>query len=163
MKSSFPTVPLSDIDASKTSVFDLKQRYSTPSSVPVAKIKLLYKKKPVADSKIVAEVIGGDVTGEAEFGVMVMGGAAAPAPGSTPAESTPAAPAEVEKGLGSGSGSVGETTKTPPAAAGPSGKELVAADEFWSDLKLFVLQRIKDETEAERLVGVFKTAWETNK
>ena len=164
MKSSFPTVPLSDIDASKMSVYDLKQRYASSASVPAAKVKLLYKKKPVADSKTVAEVVGSDVAGEVEFGVMVMGGAVSSSAGEAPVQSPPAvAPTEAEKGLGSGSGSVSEYTKTPSAAVGPSGKELVAADEFWSDLKTFVLQRIKDEAEGERLVGIFKTAWENDK
>jgi hypothetical protein len=48
------------------------------------------------------------------------------------------------------------------AAVGPTGKDIVATDEFWGDLKNFVLQRIKDEHEGERLVGVFKKAWESN-
>jgi hypothetical protein len=158
MKSSFPTVPLTDVDAGKTSIYDLKSQYATQSSIPAAKIKILYKKKPVTDSKTVAEVIGQDVTGDVEFGVMIMGGATASPALGTPVTSPPAAaPSEADKGLARGSAEVGSV------AQGPSGKEVVATDEFWSDLKGFIMQRTKDEAEAERLAKVFKGAWESSK
>lgn len=124
----------------------------------------MYKKKPVADSKTVAEVIG-DAEGDVEFTVMVMGGAtpsSASARTSVQSEvqSPPAvAPTEAEKGLGES----GSCTKAPSGAVGPSGKEIVVTDEFWTDLRSFVQQRIKDESESERLISVFKTAWETHK
>ncbi|KAI8940720.1 hypothetical protein NX059_001986 [Plenodomus lindquistii] len=162
MKPSTPTIPLSAIDPAKTSVFDLKQQYATQTSIPAAKIKILYKKKPVTDSKTVAEVVGADAAGEVEFGVMVMGGGvASPAVGGTPVQSPPAvAPSESEKGL---AGAGAATSSGGPAAAGPSGKEVVATDEFWSDLNNFVLQRTKDEAESERLLGLFKKAWEQDR
>jgi hypothetical protein len=162
MKPSTPTVPLSAIDPAKTSVYDLKTQYATATSIPVAKIKILYKKKPVTDSKTVAEIIGADAGGEVEFGVMVMGGATAGTPsGNSPVASPPAAaPSEADKGLAA---AASEASNSAPVAAGPSGKEVVATDEFWTDLHNFVMQRTKDEHEADRLVGVFKSAWESNK
>ncbi|CBY00897.1 hypothetical protein IAQ61_011802 [Plenodomus lingam] len=165
MKPSTPTIPLSNIEPSKTSIFDLKQQYATQSSIPAAKIKILYKKKPVMDSKTVAEVVGADAAGEVEFGVMVMGGGvASPAVGGTPVQSPPAvAPSEADKGLAGDVAAAAASTSSGPVAAGPSGKELVATDEFWSDLNNFVLQRIKDEVESERLLGLFKKTWEQNK
>ena len=131
----------------------MKQQYSTSTSIPTAKIKILYKKKPVTDAKTVAEVIGSEAGGDVEFSIMVLGGAVA---GGTPPVASPpaAAPSEADKGLAAGAGA---------AAVGPSGKEIVATEEFWGDLKNFVLQRIKDEQEGERLVGVFRGAWEENK
>lgn len=160
MKPSTPTIPLSNIDPSKTSIYDLKQQYATQTSIPAAKIKILFKKKPVTDSKTVAEVVGADAGSEVEFSVMVLGGAVGGGGGTPPVTSPPAvAPTESEKGLGGGA----EASGAGAAAVGPSGKELVATEEFWGDLKNFVLQRIKDETEGERLVGVFKTAWENDK
>jgi hypothetical protein len=163
MKPTTPTISLPTIDASKTSIYDLKSKYAAQTSIPAAKIKILYKKKPVTDSKTVAEVIGQDVSGEVEFGVMVMGGAtaASPATGTTPVTSPPAVapPSEAEKGLAGAS-----TEHMPaPAAQGPSGKEVVATDEFWSDMKHFIMQRTKDEAEAERLAKIFKQAWESSK
>lgn len=154
MKPTTPTISLTNIDPSKTSVFDLKSQYASQTSIPAAKIKILYKKKPVTDSKTVAEVIGQDAGADVEFGVMVMGGAVASPAATTPVASPPAAaPSEADKGLAS-AGS---------AAVGPSGKEVVATEEFWSDLNNFVLQRIRDEAEGQRLVGVFRSAWEQNK
>jgi hypothetical protein len=146
----------------------LKQHYSTESSIPASKIKILYKKKPVADSKTLVEVIGSEAEAEVEFGVMVMGGAGGGAAGSgvsSPAvvQSPPAVapPMESEKGLASaGETSAGTATGT---SAGGSGKEVVATSEFWADLRNFVLQRTKDEVESERLVGVFRGAWEGSK
>ena len=169
MKPTTPTLPLSAIDPAKTSVYDLKQQYSTSTSIPATKIKILYKKKPVTDSKLVSEIIGADAGGDVEFGVMVMGGAtaggAATPSAESPAESpAAAAPSETEKGLasaGEGVGTAGGATGA--AAVGHTGKEVVATDEFWGDLKNFVLQRIKDEQEGERLVGVFRKAWEADR
>ncbi|CAO2649445.1 Nn.00g068300.m01.CDS01 [Neocucurbitaria sp. VM-36] len=160
MKPTSPTVPLSSIEPSKTSIFDLKQQYSTSTSIPAAKIKILYKKKPVTDSKTVAEVIGSEAGEDVEFSVMVLGGAVAG--GGTPPVASPpaAAPSEADKGL---AGSAGQGSGAGAAAVGPSGKEVVATEEFWSDLNNFVLQRIKDEQEGERLVGVFRGAWEGSK
>lgn len=156
MKPTTPTIPLSNIEPSKTSIYDLKNSYSTATSIPHAKIKILYKKKPVTDSKSVADVLGGDAGAEVEFGVMVMGGAVA-SPAGTPVQSPPAvAPSEADKGLASGPGAGA-------ASVGPSGKEILATEEFWGDLKNFVLQRTKDEAESERLLGVFRGAWEQNK
>jgi hypothetical protein len=148
MKSTSPTVPLSNINSSTTSIFDLKQAYSTATGIPVAKIKILWKKKPATDSKTVADVVGQDAGNQVEFTVMVLGGAT-PA---TPVASPPAvAPSESEKALGG------------PAAQGPSGKEVVATAEFWDDLKGFVVQRIRDESEGARLASVFKAAWEKDR
>lgn len=171
MKPTTPTLPLSAIDPSKTSVYDLKSQYATSTGIPAAKIKILYKKKPVTDSKLVAELVGADAGADVEFGVMVLGGAAAGA--ATPSAESPvgspaaAAPSESDKGLaGAGAGAGAEANQGAAggaAAVGPSGKEVVATEEFWGDLNNFVLQRIKDEHEGERLVGVFRKAWEADR
>ncbi|KAF1915392.1 cell-cycle control medial ring component [Ampelomyces quisqualis] len=153
MKPSHPTIPVPGIDASTTSVYDLKTQYAAQASISATKIKILYKKKPVPDSKTVAEVIGHDVTGHVEFGVMIMAGATASPVTSPPA----AAPSEADKGLAAPSSDGG------PAAQGPSGKDVVATDQFWRDLKNFILQRTRDEAEAERLAKIFRGAWESGK
>jgi hypothetical protein len=43
---------------------------------------------------------------------------------------------------------------------GPSGNELLQKDEFWSDLKGFLTQRLRDEREGERVHKLFRKAWE---
>lgn len=49
-----------------------------------------------------------------------------------------------------------------PVAQGPSGAEVLGSQEFWTDLKGFLLQRIRDEGESEKLVDVFRGAWESS-
>jgi ubiquitin-like protein 4 len=104
--------------------------------VPIDKIKILYAKKPVADSKTLADVLGGEGNGPAgaEFSVMLMGGV-------TPSDEPPQ-----------------EKAKGGPTAQGPSGKEVLATEEFWDDLRGFLVQRLKDEDEGERLASVFRKA-----
>jgi hypothetical protein len=109
--------------------------------VAVDKIKLLYSKRPVADSKTLKDVLG-DGSGQggqaAEFTVMLLGGA-------VPSVSAPTAEvADAPAG-------------TQDATRIPVGKELETED-FWIDLKGFLIQRLKDEKEGERLAKVFRNA-----
>ncbi len=69
-----------------TSVLDVKTAVAKQARIPADKIKMLHKKKPVADSKVLKDLVGGDET-TVEFSVMIMGGAAA-----IKAEDTGAAP-----------------------------------------------------------------------
>lgn len=38
------------------------------------------------------------------------------------------------------------------------GKEVLGTEEFWGDLRGFLVQRLKDEKEGERVAGVFRRA-----
>jgi hypothetical protein len=116
------------------SILDLKSEVSSQASIPVDKLRILHKKKPVGDSKVVKELVG-EEDASVEFSIMVMGGAAS-----------------VKKS--------DEEMVDAPVAQGPSGKEVLGTDEFWGDLKGFLVQRLRDEAEAEKLFGTFKTAWE---
>ncbi|KAL2000813.1 hypothetical protein VTN02DRAFT_2588 [Thermoascus thermophilus] len=150
---------------STTTVEDLKdavhQRVvadpQTGAKVPLDKIKILYKRKPVT-GKTVAEVLADEPDAlaggkEVELGVMIMGGATVVSPEAAPAAA--AAAAEEEKK---------PEAEAPPvqlkAAQGPSGEEVLKTDAFWDDLRGFLAQRIKDEAEATRLKELFKKAWE---
>lgn len=119
-----------------TSILDLKTEVSSQASIPVEKIRILHKKKPVSDPKVLKDLVGEEES-SVEFSVMVMGGAAS-----------------VQKGE--------DVAAAAPVAQGPSGAELLSTWEFWDDLKGFLTQRLKDEAEGERLHGVFKKAWETS-
>ena len=136
---SLPRQPLS------VSAFDLKTAYAKEAGVPVDKVRLLFNKKPVADSKTLKDVLGpaaGKPSAEVAFSAMVMGGAvAAPAK----AASLPAEAPEPD---------------TMAQQAAPSGQELLETEDFWSDLKSFLTQRIKDDAEGERLVDMFRSTWE---
>ncbi|MBE3041335.1 hypothetical protein IMZ48_01870 [Candidatus Bathyarchaeota archaeon] len=115
-----------------TSLHTLKTALSTATNIPVAKLRLLYKKKPVADSKVLRELLSDDEVAAGvdalELGVMVMGGAAA--------------------------------VRSPGA---PEEKRAVETEEFWGDLRGFLLQRVKDEREGGELYDLFRGAWEASR
>ncbi|KAI1388375.1 cell-cycle control medial ring component-domain-containing protein [Hypoxylon trugodes] len=112
-----------------TSVLDIKTSVSKDTGIPVDKMKLLHKKKPIPDSKVLKDLAGESET-SIEFSVMVMGGAAAI---KTPAQTD--------------------------VAQGQSGEEALGTNEFWDDLKGFLLQRIRDEKKAAEVADTFQAAW----
>jgi hypothetical protein len=116
-----------------TSILSLKEAITSQTSIPVSKLRILYQKKPVPDSKILKDVVGEGSSNKVEFSVMVIGGAAAL------------------------KGKEGEEIE-PRVAVGLSGSEVLKTDEFWTDLRGFLLQRLKDEAEADRVSTVFKKA-----
>ena len=124
-----------------TSVLQLKERIAKELRIEATdKIRVLYKKKPASDIKTVKEIIGDeDVGGEVEMSVMVMGykddGAG------KPPEDTEMKDAEM------------------PVAQGPSGDEVLQSEEFWSDLKGWLLQRVRDEGKAGEVFEAFKGNW----
>ncbi|KAI9735262.1 MAG: hypothetical protein M1834_001852 [Cirrosporium novae-zelandiae] len=123
--------------APETSIMELKGLIAGVLGESAEKVRLLWKKKPVGNNtKTVAEVVGEDAKeGKVlEFSVMVVGGGT---------------PQEEKKDV--------EMVGT---AQGPSGKEMLASEEFWVDLKGFLVQRLKDEEEGGKLFETFKTAWE---
>ncbi|TGJ78668.1 hypothetical protein E0Z10_g10088 [Xylaria hypoxylon] len=117
-----------------TSVHDVKTSVSKETGIPEDKIKILHKKKPVPDSKVLKDLVGDDDT-TVEFSVMVMGGAATAA------------------------ATVGKPETQSEVAQGLSGAGVLQTEEFWGDLKGFLLQRIRDEQLAEELTNTFQEAW----
>jgi hypothetical protein len=124
--------------------------------LPLAKIKLLFAKKPVADSKVLKDLLvndGGVGVREVELGVMILGGAGALA------EALAKKKAEAEE---EGEGKkeevvVGEGGSN--VAQGLSGKGVLETEEFWGDLKGFLQQRVRDEGVAGEACEVFRGAW----
>jgi len=96
---------------------------------------VLYKKKPVGDSKVLRDLVGEEDVQKVEFSIMVMGGAAV-----------------LKKGT--------EEVEAPSVAQGQSGHKVLGTEEFWGDLKGFLLQRLRDETEGEKVYATFRKAWE---
>lgn len=75
----------------------------------------------------------GETESKVEFAVMVMGGAAAIEP----------------EALGS--------------AASESAGAALDTQEFWKDLRGFLMQRLKDEARADELSLLFKSSWESSR
>ncbi|KGO74467.1 Cell-cycle control medial ring component [Penicillium italicum] len=142
------TTSLQDIrDAVQVRVTDARG-----GQVPLDKIKILYKRKPVTGTgKTLAELLADEpaiMAGgkEVEIGVMVIGGAQV-------VESTVTQPEITEK----------RDESPPKPAIGPSGEEVLHTEAFWDDLQGYLEQRLKDEEEAKRLRVVFKEAWSSTK
>ncbi len=121
-----------------TSILNLKEQLSAEASIPVSKLRLLHHKKPVQDSKILKELVE-ESEDKIELGIMVMGGAASVV---KKGEDVDADPKVVEIGNGS---------------------EVLKTEEFWADLKGFLIQRLKDEKEGERVASVFRKALDAEK
>ncbi|KLU81597.1 hypothetical protein MAPG_00682 [Magnaporthiopsis poae ATCC 64411] len=52
------------------------------------------------------------------------------------------------------------STSSAPTAQGVSGAEAVKSEEFWVDLRGFLLQRVRDEKYADELFNTFRKGWE---
>ncbi|KAL5357065.1 cell-cycle control medial ring component [Aspergillus floccosus] len=146
---------ISNAALATTSVQDLKDAVQArvvdaqDGAVPVDKIKILYKRKPVA-GKTIAEILSDEpemLSGgkEVEFGVMIMGGAKV-----VEAETTTSAPEQ-------------QDAAASKAAVGPSGETLLETEAFWNDLEGFLEQRLKDTEEAAKLRTLFKGAWASSR
>lgn len=128
-----------------TSVLDVKAAVAAQAGLVPGKIRVLHKKKPVPDSKVLKDLVGdGETT--VEFSVMVMGGAAV---------SPAAAPRTAEE--------ESAAADAAPVAQGQSGAAVLETDAFWTDLRGFLLQRIRDEQITEELFGKFLSSWETSR
>ena len=142
-------------------MLDLKDRVARELRLPqgVEKVRVLYARKPVgADTRTVKEVLGGDeglkelggkaIKGEVavEFGIMVMGWKGGD-------EGSPAPQVERAAGTGAGADTAGKDTAD---AMDVDEKE---GEDFWEDLKGFLLQRVKDEGRATQMVETFREAW----
>lgn len=132
-----------------TAVLDVKDAVVARTHIPADKIKMLFNKKPVLDSKVLKDLAPPGTT-TLDFTVMVMGGAA------TAAAAAAAAAAE-----GKEAPKDADTRQADVAAVGPSGSEVLQSTEFWDDLKGYLLQRIRSEKEANDVFDTFQTAWKT--
>jgi hypothetical protein len=119
-----------------TSVLDIKAQVAAQTRIPVDKMKILHNKRPLPDSKVLKDVVGEDEM-RVEFAVMVIGGAAA-----------------IQPDVG---------TAEEEVVAKASGWDALTTDAFWTDLRGFLEQRLKDETAAADLGRVFKSSWESSR
>ena len=124
-----------------TSVLQLKEKVARETKMDgTEKIRVLFKRKPAGDIKTIKELMGDeDVGGEMELSVMIMGYKEDPASKST--------------------GDTEMKDADTPVAQGPSGDEVLGSEEFWSDLKGWLLQRIRDEAKAHEAFEKFRGSW----
>ncbi|KAJ2902365.1 hypothetical protein MKZ38_000682 [Zalerion maritima] len=156
---SLPSLPLST-----TSILHLKSKLgpllSTPQTrVPASGIRILYKRKPVSDAKVLSEVVGEEGVGKAaaeglEMSFMVTKEepvvAAEARDDGEPAVEVP--DVEMEDSAAAAAAATSTTTTTSLKSALTNG--------FWGDLQEFLLQRLKDEGQAKEALAVFREAVE---
>lgn len=132
------SLPRTDLGAS---VLQLKEKVAKELKIDgTDKIRVLYKKKPAGDIKTVKELVGDeDVGGEVELGVMVMG--------------------YKEEAISKGPEDLEMKDADMPVAQGPSGDEVLGGEQFWEDLKKWLLQRIRDEDKAGEVLDAFRGSW----
>ncbi|MCJ1244210.1 hypothetical protein MMC30_001408 [Trapelia coarctata] len=132
----------------QTSILELKQAVAEHLGLKgTEKIRLLYAKKPCADSKSVKDVVGDGVSEGKEgpeFSVMVMGG-------------LPGASGEGKEAEGENSDA--QMEDAPVTAEGSSGVKVLKSEEFWENLKGFLLQRVRSQRVAEETLVMFREAW----
>ncbi|TLD33255.1 hypothetical protein PspLS_00815 [Pyricularia sp. CBS 133598] len=147
-------IKLAPQPVSTTSVQDVKAAAAEQAGLPADKMKLLFKKKPVADSKTLAELLegaGGADETIVEFTVMVLGGAVPSRPAGGGAEA-----GDVQMKEAAAAAAAASTS----TAQGVSGVDVLKTDDFWTDLNGFLLQRVRDEKVADEVSGLFRKAWD---
>lgn len=137
------TLPLQPVS---TSVHDLKREISQKVNLSEDKLRLLYKKKPCPDMKMIKDLAAAGER-EVEFSVMVMGGG-----GGSAAESTEGVREE-------GPTETKDVTATGDVVPEPETKLVLDSNEFWQDLQGFLSERLKHKGEGEKVAGLFKRAW----
>ena len=154
------TLPDTTLD---TTIHDLKSQYAQKSNQPQDKIKLLLNKKPAADLKTLKEL---GVQGNVELSVMLMGAAGTSSGAASPMveKSEPPMPAAVPAGDKMEVDSAPESEKAQAEAeatkqAAESTAGILKTEEFWTDLKGFLAQRLRDQKAGEKLAQVFRDAW----
>ncbi|KAI9652403.1 MAG: hypothetical protein M1831_006812 [Alyxoria varia] len=150
-------VTLPPLHASRTSVYDLKTKVAARTGYTTDKLKILWQKRPVGDSKTVAEVVFGSSAEEArkgeevEMGVMYTG--------------EPTNRPQAEEDLdGKGQGDTVmkdvevETTRTAEeSSTAPKGWDVLKSEGFWSDLQGFVEQKCGNGAIAKEAVEKWKS------
>ena len=131
---------------SRTSIFELKSQLASQTGYAADKLKILWERKPVTDSKTLKEVSNKE-EGDIDMAVMYSGAPTAhpQSASSKPAAASSSEPVKME---------VDET----PAAQGQHGKVVLETPQFWTDLQDFVTQRVRDEQVAKEAVGLWRSA-----
>ncbi|KAF3479611.1 uncharacterized protein GIQ15_06587 [Arthroderma uncinatum] len=147
-----------------TNLTDADQR------VPLDKIKLLWKRKPVQGTSI-ADILANEsdiVSGKshAEFSVMILGGATVipeeelKAAAATSKSTQPIVPGTQEDTEMKDVEDVKESI--PDAGSQPSKAGALETPQFWEELEVFLQEKTGDKSEAARLGAMFKTAWQSS-
>lgn len=138
----------------KTSVYDVKVKLGAHTGYAPDKLKLLWERKPVNDSKTISEATGVH-DGKVDIGVMYVG-----APTATPVPQTGGPPSEDAQMASEAVAAKTEADAPAPAQPSPGVAEL-ETDEFWSDLQGYLTQRLRDDAVAGEAAANWRKAWKS--
>lgn len=155
-----------------TGVHELKAAYAAHSGLALDRLKLLYSRKPCADTKTLRDVVGADKLGPAatvEFSVMITGGSGS-GTGSgtgtgtgTVTDDLVAARSSVQSAAPDSRGTRGDSavagTGKEPSPSKSSMEESLGKDEFWRGLAEFLVGRLDNPGEGRRLTSLFRRAY----
>ena len=138
----------------RTSIYDLKVQLGVQTGYSPEKLKILWERKPVTDSKTLQEVVGKE-SGSVDLAVMYTG-----VPTATPqtaGQATAVSSTTVTETATPDKMQVDET----PVAQGQSGQDVLDGSQFWDDLQDFVLQRVRNEAASKEAIRLFQQAWKS--
>ncbi|KAI5211056.1 hypothetical protein AUEXF2481DRAFT_656600 [Aureobasidium subglaciale EXF-2481] len=144
-----------------TTVLDLKAQYADKFSLDKTKIKVLLNKRPCADLKTLKDILADPLPAKADFSIMLLAGASTPSQASTPVPASPVVKPEESQKLPPDSAPLSEHAQAEAEAlphAHDNAAQMLKSDEFWADLKDFLVQRLRDESQGERLTRLFRQA-----
>ncbi len=121
-----------------TSVLELKRVVAEREKLAWESVRILWKKRPVGDAKVLRDLVEEGKEGELELGVMVMGGGAAV-----------------------GTAGTGGEGKDKEGVAREKATAVLGEDVFWTDLKGFMRQRVGHDEVAREACEAFRKHWET--
>ena len=186
LKSTRPPVismTLPHVNVATTSILQLKEGVAkelrlgsgSASGLGMEKVKILHARKPVPDVKTIKEVLGGEeglvemvktmqAEGkngevEVELGVMVMGWKGDES--RSDSVSATVAPSSVPVGGAAGVEGDGEPMEGVEKTTGTERRDekIILDEAFWKDLRGFLIQRVKDEGNADEVLGSFRGSW----
>lgn len=136
----------------KASIYDVKTQLASRTGYSLDKLKILWERKPINDSKLVSEATGSQ-GGKVEMGVMYMG-----APTNVPQPEASGPPSETAQAL-----KAAETEKPGPDTAQQqhSGHAVLETTEFWDDLQGYLTQRLRDDTVAKEAADLWRRTWKS--
>lgn len=137
-----------------TSILDLKERIASEINQPSAsadKIRILYQKKPCADSKTVKDVVGDEALSKqeatVEFGVMVMGYTAS----NLGPQFTEADMKVADKGA--------EVAEKQGKRKWEFARGVMEGEDFWNELTGWLVERVGDDGFAGEVVEEWRKSW----
>ncbi|EPS44500.1 hypothetical protein H072_1532 [Dactylellina haptotyla CBS 200.50] len=145
---SLEAIPLS------ATIQSIKSIVATKTGVPADKIRFMIKGKILGDSKTLSEIAedGGEVT----ISVMVTGGYSAAGPAPPPDAAAVASVAEKAE-------TAEEVVKMDIDSDVGGVVKVLEEEEFWTDLEVFLRQKVGKEEAAKEVAGVFRKGWEANR